>query len=517
MLSETVNALSLGDKIKLHDALVSLLLCSSGSMMPPTVDEAEAMAADAFRANVGDDVARPILAFAEQRKSLGRQPQQSDLPDPSALEPKLWDLLKLIQPASTTTTTTASNGAPAMAASVTLDQQFLPALNSLIGPATKGQFASVDPLIQAFREAAELRGQVADLSHKLATRPAAALPAEVKGTGNLPTGKVKEVTAADVFVGPGGQKAGILNFKVPAMEWDAPHPLVAEVDPDYQFDPVTLAAYAWAYQQNKNPLLVGQPGTGKTSFLEQFCARLGMPTMRINCDSEITRLDLIGRDVLANDPATGHTISRFVDGILPQAMQAPCVLIVDEVDYIRPDVAYVFQRVLEGNGLLVNEDGGRVIVPHPLFRIAATANTKLQGNSTGAFQGARPQSAAFRDRFPICIEFDYLSEDQEVALLVAKVPGLKEPDARRLVKFADEVRTARKAGDIMETLSPRGLVTLASMMVSFFAIGTGTSGTAAAERKKLMDFALNMTVFNKAETADALVIRGLADRCIPSA
>ncbi|PWC64027.1 hypothetical protein TSH7_10060 [Azospirillum sp. TSH7] len=320
-----------------------------------------------------------------------------------------------------------------------------------------------------------------------------------------------------MFVGPGGQKAGILNFKVPAMEWDAPHPLVAEVDPDYQFDPVTLAAYAWAYQQNKNPLLVGQPGTGKTSFLEQFCARLGMPTMRINCDSEITRLDLIGRDVLANDPATGHTISRFVDGILPQAMQAPCVLIVDEVDYIRPDVAYVFQRVLEGNGLLVNEDGGRVIVPHPLFRIAATANTKLQGNSTGAFQGARPQSAAFRDRFPICIEFDYLSEDQEVALLVAKVPGLKEPDARRLVKFADEVRTARKAGDIMETLSPRGLVTLASMMVSFFAIGTGTSGTAAAERKKLMDFALNMTVFNKAETADALVIRGLADRCIPSA
>jgi len=382
-----------------------------------------------------------------------------------------------------------------------LSPAMVPAISALIGAATNGAIKSSEELEGELNKALALDDAEASLKLarweikklKAEVQAKAKVPAVMPGNGVTPTGKLRQMEAKEVFPK--------LEGKVGKIEWDAPHAGVPEVDADYQFGR-QVRPFLWGLENDRPMWLVGDTGTGKTTFVEQVAARLGRPTFRINCDSEITRLDLIGRDTLTtatDDKGNQVTVSKFVDGILPQAMVTPGVLIVDEIDFIRPDVAYALQRALEGNGLLITEDGGRLVQPHPLFRIVATANTRGQGNSAGHYQGARTQSAAFLDRFRVWIEFDYLNAEQEVALLKAKVPELPDCEAAEYVAFANEVRMARKNGEIAQAMSPRTLVNFAQM-----AQGVGPEDALAA------------AVLVRCEPEDAVVIQGLAQRCLKS-
>ena len=239
-------------------------------------------------------------------------------------------------------------------------------------------------------------------------------------------------------------------------------------------------------------------------MIEQVCARLGYPLRRVNFDSEITRLDLIGRDVLTQE--NGTTVSRFEDGILPQAMQEPCVLLCDEMDFVRPDVAYVAQRVLEADGgLMLTEDAGRVVNPHALFRIFATANTKGQGDEFGMYSGARVQSMAFLERFTSWIKVDYMPSEDRAKLMRAKVGGgLTDTVFNTINQYVTEHIEAFTGSQVMQPISPRGYLELASA-TSFL------RGSYQSEEQALRE-AFGMVILDRATEQDKVVLEGIAQR-----
>lgn len=305
---------------------------------------------------------------------------------------------------------------------------------------------------------------------------------------------VNLVEASDVFNIKG------LKIDVPVFDWDHPNSHVPAVNPDYQFSAETLLPILWALTKSRKAWLHGHTGTGKSTLIEQVCARLNWPMMRVNFDSEITRMDLIGRDVL--EAKDGVTQSRFVDGILPQAIAGPFVLLCDEVDFVRPDVSYVFQRALENEGIMIAEDGGRIVKPHQWSRIFATANTQGQGDDFGIYQGARAQSLAFLDRFTVWVRCDYLPEKQEEKIVKALVEGLGEDRLKEVLAYTKEHRQAFLGNKIMQPLSPRGVIAFAEAIVLFDSMGN----------KKALQLAANATLLHKANTSDASVIKGILDR-----
>ena len=111
-------------------------------------------------------------------------------------------------------------------------------------------------------------------------------------------------------------------------------------------------------------MIQGYHGTGKSTHIEQVAARLNWPCIRVNLDSHISRIDLIGKDAIVLKD--GKQITEFREGILPWALQHACALVFDEYDAGRPDVMFVIQRVLEVEGKLTLLDQNRVIRPHPL-------------------------------------------------------------------------------------------------------------------------------------------------------
>lgn len=301
------------------------------------------------------------------------------------------------------------------------------------------------------------------------------------------------VSAAKVF----GSKSKDLQFDVPVFKERADN--VPEIDPNYQFRAEYLVPVLWALVNNKNAWLSGHTGTGKSTLITQICARLNWPMIRVNFDSEISRMDLVGRDVLCKD-ASGATISKFVDGILPQALQLPCVLLCDEVDFIRPDVAYVFQRALEDDGLLISEDGGRVVKPHPLSRIIATGNTQGQGDDFGIYQGARAQSMAFLDRFTVWVRCGYLPPAQELALIKKLVPTADDWLLEQVMAYVAEHRTAFEQLKVAQPLSPRTIVTLTQLAVFH-----------ERDKKPLLS-AAQSSILSKCNGSDRNTIGGILDR-----
>lgn len=291
-----------------------------------------------------------------------------------------------------------------------------------------------------------------------------------------------------------------LDIEVPVFEWKIPHQDIPSANPDYQFHAETLLPVLWALKTGRKAWLHGHTGTGKSTLVTQVCARLNWPVLRVNFDSEITRMDMIGRDVLENKD--GVTTSRFVDGILPQAISSPSVLLCDEVDFIRPDVSYVFQRALEDEGILVTEDGGRLVKPHQYSRIIATSNTQGQGDDFGIYQGARAQSLAFLDRFTVWIKCDYLDETSEAKVIKAMVPDLDKKRLKEVLAYTKEHRQAFLGSKIMQPLSPRGVVAFAEAIVMLDDMKATKSFHKAA----------SMTLLNKANPSDASVIKGILDR-----
>ena len=296
-------------------------------------------------------------------------------------------------------------------------------------------------------------------------------PTTTTGSGeDRPDGTIDWTPAWRVFgnqkvidmVDQGSEPPSLFNFDVPVFDYGAEtHCDVPELDSNYEFDKGVLSPVLWALSNNKTVYLTGDTGTGKTTHIEQIGAMLKWPTLRINMDSEMSRMDFIGRDTLVQE--NGTTVSRFVEGILPQAMQQGVILIADEVDFGLSDIMYAFQSVLENGGSLrLTEDGGRIVKPHPMFRIVATANTKGQGDENGCYQGARVQSQAFLDRFQVWVSQDYLSAEKEARIIKSRVPTIEDKPLDQLIKVAGEIRKAFRNGEVLTTVSPRGLETCAA-------------------------------------------------------
>ena len=275
------------------------------------------------------------------------------------------------------------------------------------------------------------------------------------------------------------------DIEVPTFGWSFTHPDVPAIDENYQFREDLVDMLAYAYGVNARVYFWGHTGTGKSSFVDQFAARVNLPVIRVNFDGEISRMDLIGREVLVQEGGT--TVSKFVDGIIPRAMQRPCILLLDEIDFVRTEVSYVLQRLLETDGeLVITEDGGRRVKADPMFRIVATGNTQGRGNETGHYPGARSQSAAFLDRFTVWGEVKYLTQPQ-----IETMTGNKTIAAYYL-----EHTLAFLDGQIDVPLSPRGLMSWATM----------------AKALDDLQEAFKATLLNRANEADAAVMKGIMDR-----
>lgn len=341
------------------------------------------------------------------------------------------------------------------------------------------------------KETKELANAISRMTKELASKPFEDV--KVVGDGTIPNGKIAMKNVGDVF--PDLKK---VEMQVPVWEWDGVHPDVPAIDPHYIYREDLLVKALYAIISNQRMYLQGHTGAGKTTLIEQIAAHLNWPFTRINFDSEITRMDLIGRDTLQDGK------SVFVDGMLPRAMSGPYICVFDELDFCRPDVSYVMQAALEGNGLNITEDGGRVVYPHEQFRMFGTGNTVGQGDEHGMYQGARPQSLAFLDRFTIWAKVDYLSDTERQNLVKRHFPMLAEEEINVIGKYTTEHLDAFEKAKVLQPISPRGMLAIARSVMFFNSI--------YPKDKKNMHRALTQTIVDRATEADAAVLKGLVDR-----
>ncbi len=288
------------------------------------------------------------------------------------------------------------------------------------------------------------------------------------------------------------------DFEVPAYSVRTEH--VPDIDTAYRFDPETTLAILAGFAFNRRVMIQGYHGTGKSSHIEQVAARLNWPCIRINLDSHISRIDLIGKDAIVLKD--GQQITEFREGLLPWALQHPCALVFDEYDAGRPDVMFVIQRVLEVEGRLTLLDQNRVIRPHPGFRLFATANTVGLGDTTGLYHGTQQINQGQMDRWNIVSTLNYLPHAEETAIVLAKTgwDGRDTAQKRRvesMVALADLTRAGFIHGDISTVMSPRTVLTWAENARIFGDLG----------------FAFRLTFLNKCDEAERQTVAEYYQRC----
>ena len=285
------------------------------------------------------------------------------------------------------------------------------------------------------------------------------------------------------------------DLEVPAFSMKGPH--VPDIDPAYRFDHDTTLAILAGFAHNRRVLLQGYHGTGKSTHIEQVAARLNWPCIRVNLDSHISRIDLIGKDAIVI--RDGMQITEFREGILPWALQHAAALVFDEYDAGRPDVMFVIQRVLEVEGKLTLLDQNRVIQPHPAFRLFATANTVGLGDTTGLYHGTQQINQVQMDRWNIVATLNYLPEEEEVAIVQAKVPSLIDRQVvARMVALANLTRQSFINGDIATVMSPRTVITWAENLEIFGDMAT----------------AFRLSFLNKCDEAERPSIAEFYQRCM---
>jgi cobaltochelatase CobS len=272
-----------------------------------------------------------------------------------------------------------------------------------------------------------------------------------------PTGRVpiKETFGVDM---PGD---------APAFAERGPH--VPDLDPAYRFDPQTTRAILAGFMHNRRVMIQGYHGTGKSTHIEQVAARLNWPLIRINLDSHVSRIDLVGKDAIVL--RDGKQVTEFREGILPWALQRPIALVFDEYDAGRPDVMFVIQRILESSGQLTLLDQNRVMRPNPWFRLFATTNTVGLGDTTGLYHGTQQLNQGQLDRWSIVATLNYLAHDAEVEIVAAKAPEVDRALIAKMVRVADLTRNAFIAGDISTVMSPRTVITWAENYLIFGDVG----------------------------------------------
>jgi len=251
------------------------------------------------------------------------------------------------------------------------------------------------------------------------------------------------------------------DLQVPAVSQASEH--VPDFDDAYRFDHDTTLAILAGFAFNRRVMICGYHGTGKSTHIEQVAARLNWPLIRVNLDSHISRIDLVGKDAIVL--RDNKQVTEFREGLLPWALQHPVGLCFDEYDAGRPDVMFVIQRVLEVEGKLTLLDQNRVIRPHSGFRLFSTANTVGLGDTTGLYHGTQQINQGQMDRWNIVATLNYLPHDAEVDIVLAKVPSYDDDEGRRtisaMVALADLTRAGFINGDISTVMSPRTVMTWA--------------------------------------------------------
>ncbi|NQV85381.1 MAG: cobaltochelatase subunit CobS, partial [Rhodospirillales bacterium] len=287
-------------------------------------------------------------------------------------------------------------------------------------------------------------------------------------------------------------------LKVPAFS--VADERVPDLDPGYVFDPDTTLAILAGSAFNRRVMIQGYHGTGKSTHIEQVASRLNWPCVRVNLDSHISRIDLIGKDAIVL--REGQQVTEFREGILPWALQNPAALVFDEYDAGRPDVMFVIQRVLEVEGKLTLLDQSRVMRPHPYFRLFSTTNTIGLGDTTGLYHGTQQINQGQMDRWNIVATLNYLPHDEELEIVLSKVPTFNSKEGREkasaMVEVADLTRAGFMNGDISTVMSPRTVMTWAE--------NTEIFGDTA--------FAFRLTFLNKCDEIERPVVAEYYQRCM---
>jgi len=261
------------------------------------------------------------------------------------------------------------------------------------------------------------------------------------------------------------------DMEVPAFSSPIEH--TPNIDESYIFDKDTTLAILAGFAHNRRVMIQGYHGTGKSTHIEQIAARLNWPCIRINLDSHISRIDLVGKDAIVI--RDGLQVTEFKEGILPWALQNPVALVFDEYDAGRPDVMFVIQRILEVDGKMTLLDQNKVIYPHPSFRIFSTANTVGLGDTTGLYHGTQQINQGQMDRWSLVATLNYLEREKEVEIVAAKVPFFNNNDGKHkltsMVEVADLTRSGFMAGDISTVMSPRTVINWAENAQIFDDLG----------------------------------------------
>ncbi|MBV6656836.1 MAG: cobaltochelatase subunit CobS [Devosiaceae bacterium] len=290
-----------------------------------------------------------------------------------------------------------------------------------------------------------------------------------------------------------------LDTDMKVMGFATPDEHVPDFDPDYIFDRETTLAILAGFVYNRRVMIQGYHGTGKSTHIEQVAARLNWPCVRVNLDSHISRIDLVGKDAIVI--RDGNQITEFKDGILPWALQTNTALVFDEYDAGRPDVMFVIQRVLEVAGRLTLLDQNRVIRPHPSFRLFATANTIGLGDTSGLYHGTQQINQGQMDRWSIVTTLNYLPHDTEVDIVVAKATAYATPEGKEkvnaMVRLADLTRNTFINGDLSTVMSPRTVITWAQNAEIFGDIG----------------FAFRVSFLNKCDETERPLVAEFYQRC----
>ena len=271
------------------------------------------------------------------------------------------------------------------------------------------------------------------------------------------------------------------------------------MDETYKFDPDTTLAILAGFNHNRRVMIQGYHGTGKSTHIEQVAARLNWPAVRVNLDSHISRIDLIGKDAIKLKD--GKQVTEFHEGILPWALRNPVAIVFDEYDAGRADVMFVIQRVLEHDGKLTLLDQNEIITPHSNFRLFATSNTVGLGDTTGLYHGTQQINQAQMDRWSLVATLNYLSVEVESAIVLAKSPSYDSEEGKRVIKqmvtVADLTRTAFMNGDLSTVMSPRTVINWASNTEIFKDVG----------------YAFRLTFLNKCDELERQIVAEFFQRC----
>ena len=274
---------------------------------------------------------------------------------------------------------------------------------------------------------------------------------------------------------------------------------VPEIDENYIFDKDTTLAILAGFSNNRRVLIQGFHGTGKSTHIEQVAARLNWPCIRVNLDSHISRIDLIGKDAIVIKENKQNT--EFKEGIIPWSLQNPVALVFDEYDAGRPDVMFVIQRVLESDGKFTLLDKNKVIKQHNFFRLFATTNTIGLGDTTGLYHGTQQINQGQMDRWNIVTALNYLKQEKEEEIILAKCKHLNNEEGKKIisnmVKTANLTRNGFANGDISTVMSPRTVITWADNYKIF----------------KDLSHAFKISFLNKCDELERAIVSEYYQRC----